>query len=394
VRRSFADMTAPDPLHDQAVGLLRALCSPAGIHASLASTANYRAVFARDAVMAGAAGLLLADATIIGALVRTLEGLRARQGPEGQIASNFALGADGGAQVSFGTLAPRIDSATWYLLGVALGARAGALDPGAFRDSVGAVVRLLNAIEYNGRDLLYVPAGGNWADEYVYDGYILYDQVLRAWALRLLADQYDEPAWRDKAARIGRAIDARYWPHTAGGERRGHPVASFSPITARETFDLAACSLLALSDVAPTSGAAALDWIAERWLGRDALPPVFHPVIDETHPDWAALARYHLHGFRNRPHEYHNGGVWPIWLGWLALALAHTGRTAPLTRLRALVEARLAARPAFAFEEYLHGRTGEPGGTPRMAYTATGIVMLRAAGSDAQRRLFAPPGDA
>ena len=378
------------PLHDRAVALLHALCGPPGIHASLAATANYRAVFARDAVMAGTAGLLLGDPTITAALVRTLEGLRARQGAEGQIASNFAVDADGGAQVSFGTLAPRLDSATWYLLGVALGARAGALDAEAFRDSVGAVVRLLNAIEYNGRDLLYVPAGGNWADEYVYDGYILYDQVLRAWALRLLAERYDEPSWRDKAARIGRAIDERYWPHTAAGERRGHPVAAFSPIAARETFDLAACALLALSDVAPTSGAAALDWIAERWLARDALPPVFHPVIDETHPDWAALVRYQLHGFRNRPHEYHNGGVWPIWLGWLALALAHTGRSAELARLRAMVDARLAERPAFAFEEYLHGLTGEPGGTLQMAYTATGIVMLRAAGSDAQRWLLAP----
>jgi hypothetical protein len=175
-------MTAPDPLHDQAVGLLRALCGPAGIHASLAPTANYRAVFARDAVMAGTAGLLLGDPTIVGALVRTLEGLRARQGPEGQIASNFAPDADGAAQVSFGTLAPRLDSATWYLLGVALGARAGALDPGAFRQSVDAVVRLLNAIEYNGRDLLYVPAGGNWADEYVYDGYILYAHARSTWS--------------------------------------------------------------------------------------------------------------------------------------------------------------------------------------------------------------------
>jgi hypothetical protein len=383
-------MRLSDPLHDRAVALLHALSGPPGIHASLAATANYRAVFARDAVMAGTAGLLLEDPTITAALVRTLEGLRARQGAEGQIASNFAVDAAGGAQVSFGTLAPRLDSATWYLLGVALGVRAGALDARAFRDSVGAVVRLLNAIEYNGRDLLYVPAGGNWADEYVYDGYILYDQVLRAWSLRLLAERYEEPSWRDKAARIGRAIDERYWPHTVAGERRGHPVAAFSPIAARETFDLAACSLLALSDVAPASGAAALDWIAERWLARDALPPVFHPVIDETHPDWAALVRYQLHGFRNRPHEYHNGGVWPIWLGWLALALAHTGRSAELARLRAMVDARLAMRRDFAFEEYLHGLTGEPSGTPHMAYTATGIVMLRAAGSDAQRRLFAP----
>jgi glycogen debranching enzyme len=117
-------------------------------------------------------------------------------------------------------------------------------------------------------------------------------------------------------------------------------------------------------------------------------------VVDEGHPDWPALRRYHLFAFRNRPHEYHNGGVWPIWLGWLALALGHAGRDAALARLRALADAALAARPGFDFEEYLHGLTGEPGGTARMAYSATGLVMLRAAGTDAARRLFAPTEDA
>ena len=67
-----------------AVTLLRALCGPHGIHASLASTANCRAIFARDAVMAGIAGLLLDDAVITGGLVHTLEGLRDTQGPEEQ----------------------------------------------------------------------------------------------------------------------------------------------------------------------------------------------------------------------------------------------------------------------------------------------------------------------
>jgi glycogen debranching enzyme len=121
---------------------------------------------------------------------------------------------------------------------------------------------------------------------------------------------------------------------------------------------------------------------------------VFHPVIDEAHPDWPALRRYHLHAFRNRPHEYHNGGVWPVWLGWLALASRTRGRAGDARAPARARRGKLARRRAFAFEEYLHGVTGEPGGTPHMAYTATGLVLLRAAGSDAQRRLFAPPGDA
>src|SRR4029453_13210966 len=101
-----------------AIALLRALNGPPGIRASLSTTANYDAVFTRDAVMAGVAGLLAGDAEIAGGLVRTLTHLRELQGPEGQIASNYRIRSETAPRVSFGTLAPRIDSTTWYLVGI------------------------------------------------------------------------------------------------------------------------------------------------------------------------------------------------------------------------------------------------------------------------------------
>lgn len=372
---------------DEAIALLRALSGPDGIHASLSSTANYRAIFARDAVMAGTAGLLLGDAVVTQGLVTTLERLRALQGPEGQIASNFEIRAGEPPHVSFGTLAPRIDSATWYLIGIALGARAGVLDPESFRASAGHVVRLLSALEYNGRHLLYIPTGGNWADEYIYDGYILYDQVLRAWGMRLLGVTLQEPTWIAKADQIAATIDARYWLDPA--RIRGHPAASLSPVGSQDMFDLAACSLLALSDVAPALAGAALNWIDETFLTHAKLPPAFFPVIDEEHAQWSALRRYHLHDFRNAPHEYHNGGIWPIWLGWLALALAHTGRDSELERLQTVTHEAIGEGRPFAFEEYLHGVSGEPAGTSRMAYSATGVVFMNRAAHPNTSGIFA-----
>ena len=381
-------MSPTTPLYDQAVDLLRRLTGPLGIGASLTATANYRAVFTRDAVMAGIAGLLIDDARVADGLTRTLTHLRDLQGPEGQIASNYFIESDGTARVSFGTLAPRIDSTTWYLIGIALGARARVVDPERFRDSARSVVRLLDALEYNGRDLIYIPAGGNWADEYIYDGYILYDQVLRAWALRLLASTCGDAAFATKADRIETAVRERYWPN-ANGVRR-HPVAAVSPTVTRDVFDLAACSLLAVAGLTPNLTSDALGWIGERFLAQGALPPAFHPVIDETHPDWPALRRYHLHEFRNRPHEYHNGGIWPIWVGWLALGLAQTRRFEELERLRRVFDTRVGSLSEFAFEEYLHGVTGKPGGVAQMAYSATGIIFLHSAGSASHTRLLSP----
>lgn len=82
--------------------------------------ANYRAIFSRDGVMAGVAGLLLRDERVSDGLARTLEGLRDTQGAVGQIASNFERRDNEPPHVSFGSLAPRIDGATEYLVGVAL----------------------------------------------------------------------------------------------------------------------------------------------------------------------------------------------------------------------------------------------------------------------------------
>lgn len=371
--------------YDEALSLLRALSCGDGIRASLSERDNYRAVFTRDAVIAGIAGLLAGDETVVRGLVATLDALRTLQGAEGQVPSNYEPLPHGGTRVSFGTLAPRLDAVSWYMLGVALAARAEVIDGREWLESAAAAARLLEGVEYNGRHLLYLPVGGNWADEYVYEGYILSDQVLRAMALRALGTTLRQEAWVAKADAIAAAVRAHYWP--AGEVARQHPLASFTPAGVRDVLDLAACSLLALSGAAPGMADASLDWIDERFLARGELPPAFHPVIDEAHPEWEALRRYHLHGFRNRPHEYHNGGIWPVWLGWLALALARTGRSMPLARLRTLTGDALSG-PGFHFDEYLHGRTGVPGGVQQMAYSASGVILLHDADGDAARRLI------
>ena len=38
---------------------------------------------------------------------------------------------------------------------------------------------LLDSWEFNNRGFVYVPRSGDWADEYILEGYVLYDQLLR-----------------------------------------------------------------------------------------------------------------------------------------------------------------------------------------------------------------------
>lgn len=50
-------------------------------------------------------------------------------------------------------------------------------------DTLEQVRFLLGAWEFNNRGLLYIPPTGDWADEYMQSGYLLYDQLLYLQAL-------------------------------------------------------------------------------------------------------------------------------------------------------------------------------------------------------------------
>ena len=189
-------MTAPDLLH--------ASLSDAGFLASPTERTNYRRVWARDGVICGLAGLASGDDVLADGLRRTVETLLAHTGPQGQVPSNVAVGADGQAEaVSYGGLAGRVDAGPWAVLGAAAWARHAddAAWAGRHAAQVDGVLRLLDAWEFNGRGLVYVPQSGDWADEYDLHGYLLFDQVLRLLALRAWAPFAPSPASVAKSSR-------------------------------------------------------------------------------------------------------------------------------------------------------------------------------------------------
>lgn len=370
----------------RALALLHAASTTDGIVASLDPRANYASVFSRDGVIAGVAGVAAGDDQIAEGLVRTLRGLMEHQGAAGQIPSNYRKG-----HVSYGTLTPKIDAMTWFLVGAGVAVRAGLMRAPEVDESVRRVVHLLRGWEYNERGLIYVPAGGNWADEYPYEGYVLYDQVLRAWGLRLCADALGEASWADESDRIGAAIEANYWPtddklndeHSVERyhaptydahqrSNRKYALAAFSPARTLDAWDAAATALLAFSNVAPPLVDRALDGLSTLFPNR--LPPTFSPTIREGDALWDELRRYHLFGFRNTPGHYHNGGVWPVWVGWICAALTARHRLGEADALAARL-LDWTSSEGYRMEEYFNGETGAAGGTPHMVYSATGVLL-------------------
>lgn len=354
----------------RSLDLLRNATIKQGIKASCGDLNNYGAVFTRDAVMAGIAGLIYNDETIISGFKATIENLFLTRGKQGQIASNFKIQNDEVAAISFGTLSPKFDSATWYLLGIAQ------LIEKGYEYSIEYVdptVQLLDALEYNNKDLIYVPQGGNWADEYPFEGYILYDQVIRAWALQLLGKQFGRVEWLEKAASINKKIEEKYFNSELGIYN-----CTFTPAAINTTFDLAAHCLLGMQkkDTKDAAYLRALNWMNDLFLKNNSLPGAFHPVIEENQDAWDAISNFHLFDFKNKPYHYHNGGIWLIWIGWYALVLRKFERNQELEKLATVVFTTLEATPNFNFEEYLVGNTLKVGGTPELCYSATGLLFL------------------
>lgn len=356
----------------QASKLLQDACTPWGIKASLTNRDNYGAVFTRDAVMAGVVGLLMNDKVIIEGFKNTVHYLKTLQGQHGQIASNFKVEAGKIQDVSFGTLSPKIDSCTWYMVGVGLLLKKGIIKKGDYQESIEKVIGLLDALEYNGKNLIYIPKGGNWADEYVYEGYVLSDQLLRTWGLSLLSEQYENSEWAAKSTSILASVKKKY-----KDENSEYLFSSIYPGGEFKQFDLAAHALAGIvfskDDFFVEQS---LDWVVKHFIKNEILPPAFYPTINEGDADWSSLRAYHLFDFKNKPHHYHNGGIWWIWLGWLSVALSLHKKNNANGQLIDIVFKQLDALEDFNFEEYLSADTKQPHGTEKLCYSATGILFL------------------
>lgn len=370
--------------------LLRELATEHGIKASLSTEGNYEAIFTRDAVIAGISGLLIGDEKVTDSFVVTLTKLREFQKAEGQIASNYKVNDSGNIEISYGTLSYKVDACTWYMIGVGMCAKAGLIVKSEWEASLDKLVSLLESLEYNGRGLIYVPQGGNWADEYLCEGYVLYDQVLRFWGMKLVGEAFSNEKWKAKSELIIKVVSDNYRPnstttkpyheiayHRASQNEHDYYDAWFKPSGYSGTFDLAANSLLMLvADDLDHDENKVLRWIGDNFLGKHILPPAFYPVIGESDQEWGALSTYYLFTFKNKPCHYHNGGVWWVWLGWLGAALKKRGLHGLFDLLYDTTHNIVNKSEDFDFQEYLDSCTYTPAGTRKMAFTASGLLML------------------
>lgn len=389
--------------YDKALALIRKATVDKGILASLSEAANYKRIWARDAIIAGLAVLPTGDQNLIAGLGATLQTLANAQTPDGNIPNNVQTDSDGDiVDVSYGGICGRVDSVLWFVIGVCNYIQA--THDKAFADqmtpNIERALALLSIWEYNGRGLIYVPQSGDWADEFLFHGYVLLEQVLRLWALRCYANVFNDQKCVEQASNLQELIRINYWPQTdhMNSDFVYHPRAyghfldehdepdywlvALTPggyETQFDAFSNALCILLNLSNSHQSQsildfGQNIMDDLKQKMV------PCFWPPIREDSASWKALQNNYGYKFSNYPYHYQNGGLWPMINGWWGLALHKSNRIQEAEKVLSGINhfnQDGLDDEEWGFYEYAHTLTGTPGGTKHLIWSAAGALLLQ-----------------
>ncbi|MFA9193614.1 fructofuranosidase/invertase [Flavobacterium sp. FBOR7N2.3] len=377
-----------DITYIKAIELLQKSSSSEGFLASAQNISNYKRVWARDGVICGLSALASGEKDLIDTFEKTLETLAKNQHSNGTIPSNVMTN-DLETKVSYGGLAGRVDAITWFIIGICQYAFY-KKEPSfveKHKPNIEKCLSLMEAWEFNNNHLMYVPLSGNWADEYITDGYVLYDQLLRIWALRSYNHFVKDDAIAIKIEKIKEQIELNFTPNSKGEkyhERTYNEIefdnfmpCSFSPAGYKLQFDAFANSLALLLNIGSESFQQATIQHAEKIRNKKGLKliPAFWPPITETDADWNLLKNNFKYEFRNHPNEFHNGGSWPMVNGFYGLALlAKNQKEQAKDLLNAINTSN--QKEAFSFYENFNTETEKPNGVPFCAWSAAATILL------------------
>ncbi|PIQ92084.1 MAG: hypothetical protein COV70_01430 [Parcubacteria group bacterium CG11_big_fil_rev_8_21_14_0_20_39_22] len=387
-------MDVREEAYEKSVKLLHQLSTESGFTASVKDVANYKRVWARDGVVAGLAALLSEDKDLEATFYKTLITLQDNQDETGRIPSNVSI-SDG--KISYGTTVGRVDATVWYVIGVckyALVTKDNSVF-GQFKESVEKALFYLKCLELNGRGLLYIPQGGDWADEYINHGYVLFDEMLYYFALSLYGLLTGDTKIIEKKDFLSELIKVNYLPkkeysddphiydkqlfEKALTERKSvSPVTYFTNHSVRFHSDVFATALLLHSSIpTPDEKKEIAENIFKLQKPDFPILPAFDPVIKEGDDNFEHLKSNHLYGFKNKPYEYHNGGLWTLVHGFFLSSVDVKDREKHLKEF-----AQVLKDGEYTFPEYFNGKDYKPMGTDCLGFSAAAYIIAYKSGGD------------
>lgn len=385
----------PD-LNQEAHQILFKAATNIGIKASLLNVDNYNRIWARDSAVSALAIFANQLNDLYPAVRLSIINLQKAASPLGQIPSSVAISIDDIVSVSFGGPVGRTDTSFWWLIMAIQYLHHHPTDTeikdACFKQAA-SIFKLAEAWEFNGKHLMYVPMSSNWADEYVTHGYVLYDQLLRFWALELAGYFYDNEEWIQKSTKVKTAIKIHY---LLEGELENSLfteaqkkdledfdltqkfIASFSPGDRVEKYDAWSIALLFLLKIPSATSEYKLEKAITNIFNESANKgiPAFYPLIKVDDFLYQSILLNHNYNFKNYPGHFHNGGIWPVVNGFLIAGLNHAGFNQTAHQIMdALVNNLSLAHKDHPFAEYFDFHKALPGGVDQLCYSASGYLL-------------------
>ncbi|WP_246014578.1 amylo-alpha-1,6-glucosidase [Geomonas oryzae] len=378
-----ADTALLEQCRREAIALLLENSTPSGVLASArndrSSARNYDAIFGRDAAICALGMAVSGDDSLVLAAERGLLTLARHQAGNGQI-PKYVKPETG--EVDF-WYAGCIDATLWWLIALHFFDRTHRERTLAERLSAQSdrAIKWLQCQEHQGWHLLQQNEASDWADIMPRSGFVLYTNALWYWVKRL----YELPfagETRRFAQQLFHPFDAavplqkrvRLMRHYIRNRSRSTPfMLSWVNLSAwGEEVDIFGNILAYLTGLGYPSDACKM---VSAVVALGAHEP--HPVrvvgvpIDERSGSWRSYMARHR---QNLPWQYHNGGAWPFVGGFWVMLLAALGEKA-MAREELVKMAHSSSVNGWEFNEWFHGRSGEPMGMPRQSWNAAMYLL-------------------
>lgn len=377
---------------EKAHAVLSSECSPIGL---MASPEGYPHVWARDSVITSLGSLLSPGHE--NCLKVSLETLGGQQSELGAIPNNVSVATGRLDHTNAGS----VDSNLWFILGHAFQFRVHN-DLDFLRQSWSALEKAHLWLRYqdsNNCGLLEVHEAADWADLLANRFNILYDNVLWYAALTAMAEMgrslgMDAARYVDMADDVRHKIrivlwvgpenDSEWGPDCPGHTEWTHTLSQVDPVLVKRPYFLPYVSFRDFGDYCdvfgnllailfgvanPAQEKRILDYLHQVGIADPYPVRVLHPVIHPGNKDWR---EYYRNNNLNMPEQYHNGGIWPFVGGFYVAALVKSGHMEEANKqLEKLAEVNhLGVEGEWEFNEWCHGRTGQPMGYPHQAWSA------------------------
>lgn len=373
--------------YEKCIQLLKDLIAPSsykniGFFASSYEKDNYKRLFTRDAFWIFMASILSQDRTLLNGCRESLRTLLRYQREDGAIPSNVS--SDG--KVSYGIINPRIDPTSLYIIACSRFAKRyprEKIEKSRFLSIEKAMHHLERSWQHKKHKLLYIPRSGNWADEYLQQGFVLYDEALWYLALRefsdillLVGDKRHIKYWR-MSEEVKKVILEKFWvkslPEKDAISKRvleklrdpktGYFIHYFySPSREKASFrnpcgifDAFGNILAMLAGIVPPDKLnEMINFIDRVSVNKYPLIPAHYPLFPE---ETFRSPKLHQYRFKQFIGHYHNGGLWAWYTGPYVAALVKSGEKKKAEAfLCGIMKANSEKKNGMNFYEYHRGK--------------------------------------